>query len=78
MAKSKRERLFDSITNEIKTIKIEPGDVVILKFPEYHMPRDKTRFFVQKCIDKIKTAFPYNNVIALTDGIEMEIVKQWP
>ena len=62
----------------LKTTQIMPGDYIILKFPKYNMPYHAVSKYINDQVKKLKTKFPHNEIIALSDGIEMEILKQWP
>jgi hypothetical protein len=69
----------NKITPEsINVTTLEPGDIIILKFPEMKMPRDKQLKYIKASVDQFKRFFPHNDMVALTHGHDMEIIKQWP
>lgn len=69
----------DDINIEILRISpqhLEPGDKLVLKLPKINLPREKLLTYARNQLKLLKKFFPDTDVLVLTDGMDIEILKQ--
>lgn len=55
---------------------LEPGDKLVLKLPRINLPRPKLLKYARSQLKILKKFFPDTDVLVLTDGMDIEILKK--